>query len=388
MVVPPWMGHVNPAAGVATILCAEGHEIGWVGNPQVLGRAHVPGQIFPSVFTLRTLVRDARLQGMAALQNLWLEVLVPLAQGMDADLLSSLASFRPDAMIVDQQAIGAALRCQQAGIPWITLASSPGELVTFEPAHAPIRRWITDILTLLARDLSCPPDIPDIRFSPHGTIMPSCPALMGDIPPGMVVHATGSLVEHRRTPPSDAHPPTHFRPHVLVSMGTVSDQASSRFLQACCGAAASRPDIHWTIVDPTGNSESHGLGNVTSRRHVDLIALLPQTDVVVCHAGHNTVSESLLHGVPLVVAPIRDDQPGIARRVELQGAGVRLRFSHAASEHIVHAVDQIIQAPRFAESARGIGAQLRGGERRIRQLMLPWLARPQSVLGAGTEVPA
>ena len=307
---------------------------------------------------------------------------MPLARGMDRDLLSSLASFRPDAMVVDQQAIGAALRCQQAGIPWITLASSPGELDTFEPAHAPIRRWIADISAMLARELSCPPDVHDIRFSRHGTIMPSCPALMGDIPPGMAVHTVGNVIEHRRTPSSGAHRPAHIRPHVLVSMGTVSDQASSRFLHACLGAAASRPDIHWTIVDPTGNCESHGVANVTCRRHVDIIALLPQTDVVVCHAGHNTVSESLLHGVPLVVAPIRDDQPGIVRRVELQGAGVRLRFSHAASAHIARAVAQIIQTPRFAESARGIGAQLRGGEERIRQLMLPWLARPQTVLGA------
>jgi UDP:flavonoid glycosyltransferase YjiC (YdhE family) len=48
---------------------------------------------------------------------------------------------------------------------------------------------------------------------------------------------------------------------------------------------------------------------------------------VVCHGGHNTVCEAVAHGVPLVVTPIRDDQPIIARQVADAGAGIRLHFA-------------------------------------------------------------
>ena len=43
--------------------------------------------------------------------------------------------------------------------------------------------------------------------------------------------------------------------------------------------------------------------------------------------GDNTVCESLAEGLPLVVAPIRDDQPIIAKQVADAGAGIRVRFA-------------------------------------------------------------
>jgi hypothetical protein len=62
-------------------------------------------------------------------------------------------------------------------------------------------------------------------------------------------------------------------------------------------------------------------------------------DAVVCHAGHNTVCEALACAVPLVLAPVRDDQPLIAEQVAVAGAGLRLRFTYANAEHIGRALD-------------------------------------------------
>lgn len=36
-VVPPLVGHVNPAVGVAAELAARGHRIAWAGLPEVIG---------------------------------------------------------------------------------------------------------------------------------------------------------------------------------------------------------------------------------------------------------------------------------------------------------------------------------------------------------------
>jgi UDP:flavonoid glycosyltransferase YjiC (YdhE family) len=67
--------------------------------------------------------------------------------------------------------------------------------------------------------------------------------------------------------------------------------------------------------------------------------VLPHVDAVVCHGGHNTVCEALAHGLPLVVAPIRDDQPAIAAQVEAALAGVRVRFRRAGPDELRAAME-------------------------------------------------
>lgn len=38
IVVPPFVGHINPIAGVAAELRDRGHEVAWVGDESVLHR--------------------------------------------------------------------------------------------------------------------------------------------------------------------------------------------------------------------------------------------------------------------------------------------------------------------------------------------------------------
>ena len=56
-------------------------------------------------------------------------------------------------------------------------------------------------------------------------------------------------------------------------------------------------------------------GNVLVVPSVPMLALLPRLDAVISHGGMNTVCETLAHGVPLVLAPIRHDQPVVASQV-------------------------------------------------------------------------
>jgi len=74
-------------------------------------------------------------------------------------------------------------------------------------------------------------------------------------------------------------------------------------------------------------------------------------DAVVSHAGHNTVCESLANGLPLVVAPIRDDQPIIAEQVVRAGAGVRVRFGRARAADLGAAVSEVLTDDRYREAA-------------------------------------
>lgn len=84
--------------------------------------------------------------------------------------------------------------------------------------------------------------------------------------------------------------------------------------------------------------------------------MLPHLDAVVCHGGHNTVCEALAHGLPLVVAPVRDDQPIVAQQVADAGAGVRVRFGRPRADEIHDALCAVVDNGHHRSSARRIQA--------------------------------
>ncbi|MFD0345555.1 glycosyltransferase [Kitasatospora aburaviensis] len=99
---------------------------------------------------------------------------------------------------------------------------------------------------------------------------------------------------------------------------------------------------------------------------------------MVCHAGHNTVCESLWHGVPLVVAPIRDDQPVVAGQVAAAGAGVRVRFGRTDATRLGQALDEVVDNAAHRAAARRIGDSFRAaGGASAAAAHLEQLARPR-----------
>jgi UDP:flavonoid glycosyltransferase YjiC (YdhE family) len=79
---------------------------------------------------------------------------------------------------------------------------------------------------------------------------------------------------------------------------------------------------------------------------------------VLCHGGMNTVCEALAHGVPLVVAPIRHDQPITAARVAALGAGVELDFAAASPQDIAEALLAVLERPEPRVAAGQMARQL------------------------------
>ena len=88
---------------------------------------------------------------------------------------------------------------------------------------------------------------------------------------------------------------------------------------------------------------------------VPLLALMPRLDAVVCHGGLNTVCEALAHAVPLVVAPIRWDQPFNAAQVAGSGAGIRVDFGQVNPDRLRTAVTAVLDDPAY----RGAAARIR-----------------------------
>jgi UDP:flavonoid glycosyltransferase YjiC (YdhE family) len=77
-------------------------------------------------------------------------------------------------------------------------------------------------------------------------------------------------------------------------------------------------------------------------------------DAVICHGGHNTTTEALSNALPLVVCPIKDDQPVVAQQVADSGCGLRLSFTRPRPAHLAEAVDRVLNEASFKEAAASI----------------------------------
>jgi UDP:flavonoid glycosyltransferase YjiC (YdhE family) len=111
----------------------------------------------------------------------------------------------------------------------------------------------------------------------------------------------------------------------------------------------------------------------------------------VTHGGHNTVCEALAHGLPLVVAPIRDDQPIIAGQVEAAGAGVRVKFGRVSTEGLRTAVERALTDPDLRAGAARVQASFAaaGGARTAADRLEALVRRPgDAVDGAAAPVRA
>jgi MGT family glycosyltransferase len=149
----------------------------------------------------------------------------------------------------------------------------------------------------------------------------------------------------------------------------VNAQRGARFFASVVEAFADA-DLQVILVAPpqvVGAVPEH----VLVRERVPQLALLEHVDAVVCHGGHNTVCEALAQGLPLVVAPIRDDQPIVAEQVVRSGAGIRVHFGRVRPADLRSAVERVLGEPSYREAAQRIRQSFAaaGGPERAAELL-------------------
>lgn len=374
-VVPPLTGHTNPTVGVAAALRSRGHAVAWTGHAKVIAPLLPPdAELIPvaadpkddDALVAAAKAKSEGLRGAEALMFLWQDFLLPLGHAMVPGVEAAVSRFEPDVLVVDQQAIAGAVVARRRGLPWATSATTSAELVDPFALLPKVGEWVASELAVFAASHGVAGGA-DLRFSDQLVLAFSTAALAGGALRAFPPHYRFVGPSLGARPAGGSFPWEWLDPErrlVLVSLGTINAPAGRRFLLEAVDALGSlaADGVQGVVVGPPDLASSLGAvgvpANVLVRGFVPQLELLARAPVaaVVCHGGHNTVCEALAHGIPLVVAPIRDDQPIVAQQVTDAGAGIRVKFGRVRAPALADAIRAVLDEAAYRSAAAGLAA--------------------------------
>jgi MGT family glycosyltransferase len=143
---------------------------------------------------------------------------------------------------------------------------------------------------------------------------------------------------------------------IYVSLGSLGS-GDLELMRRLVEALAATP--HRYVVSKGPQHAQYELAdNMVGEEFLPQVSVLPQVDLVITHAGNNTVTESLRFGKPMVALPIFWDQHDNAQRIDETGLGVRLDTYRFSDDELSGAIERLLADNALAERLRGISARL------------------------------
>lgn len=365
----PAHGHTNPTLGVVRELVSRGHQIWYYSYEIMRNKIEAAGAKFVACddydMEQKLSPQDAVRVGKDLAFST--KILVDTTLALDESLCRDMEALQPDCIVADSMAVWGKAIALKMGIPFVSstttfafnqhsakiMPQSPGDLLRMLLA---MPRVSSHIRRLRSRGYPINSILDIIQNDDHThTIVYTSPAFQP-------CADTFSKEHYAFVGPSvrQAESTVEKTGHKLVyiSMGTVNNNLLP-FYKACIAAFGG---TGYQVILSAGHLVDRAeLGklpeNVAVYPHVDQIAVLQKADVFLTHCGMNSVSESLYHGVPLVMRPKTSEQKGVAFRTNQLGAGIYLEKE--TPEAILAAVRQVLNDVSYAQNAEKISADFR-----------------------------
>lgn len=149
------------------------------------------------------------------------------------------------------------------------------------------------------------------------------------------------------------------RPLVYASLGTTRKSGTAIFHRIA--EACSRLDLQLVISlggrrDPALLSDLPGKPLVVG--NAPQLELLKRAQIVISHAGPNTVLETLMEGKPLLALPMALDQPAVAARLAALGVAEVLPADNRSTEQLRTALLKVQNDPSYRNAALKLQSEM------------------------------
>jgi len=219
-----------------------------------------------------------------------------LARLVDAQL-ASIREYKPD-LIVTEMDPGAYISARIAGIPIVTTFA---KISSFGNGNYFWRRARKIIASILISHGTAVPETPEELISGKGIldIIPSIPALDGSDETESVIYV-GNILEPVRDERLTFSAARESR-YIFAYSGTGSLPIGN--LKKVLPEAFEGLNGVQCLVAAESLEREERIGNVFFAPWIPAAEILPQCDLVICHGGLNTITQSIEAGVPLLCFP-------------------------------------------------------------------------------------
>jgi UDP:flavonoid glycosyltransferase YjiC (YdhE family) len=282
---------------------------------------------------------------------------------MMTDLLEVARSWRPDLIVREGMEYGGCLAAERLGNPHASVGGNGYAAIDSPEVHyfPGNRRLVAAPMARHREELGLPPDPDNLMpfrrlhmcFTP-----PTWDGEKAQRPPNIQF-----LRHSNATVPGTALPPwvdeLPDRPTVLASLGTVFNNTPG-VLEAIVEGLGSESVNLIVSIGPDRDPARFGPvpDNVRLEPFVPQAALLPRCAAFVTHCGFNSVKETLIAGVPVVVVPITADQPYCAERCAALGVGTVIRPDGRSPDTVRSATREVLTNPAYRTNAMAFRQQM------------------------------
>lgn len=158
----------------------------------------------------------------------------------------------------------------------------------------------------------------------------------------------GGLVDIERTESqSNRYKTSQYKHNIYVALGTrnvINAEHKKRLLHFLISIFKEMPEVGVVISSNWKLPQSPNVKVLTSSPQ---ISILKKCDLMITHAGGNSVKECIMLGVPMLCFPSDNDQFGLSARVEYFKIGLTSRIDNYTKEEITHKINELLTNPIF-----------------------------------------
>ncbi|MCT6868542.1 MAG: hypothetical protein M3Z80_01165 [Apibacter sp.] len=382
-VVPPFFGHINPSLSIGRTLLEKGHEVAWAGLTEIKAETIPSGGSFfilkESYQKNKEVIQDiiklqdkgANLPALEALKLGLQDTYIPFAKIMFEELAKLVDTYQPDVIINDCITFAGALVAHVKNIPLATITPvTPNTL--HDPGTAPkVTKWVHDSIIGLQNSVGISGDeelISSKEVNMFYTSQKLAGYKDGEYPSYMKF--IGALTGRPDNTPFDWDRFNKFNnPKIYISLGTVLVDIRKEFFSRMIEALK---DKNITVVAATDPSILEKWpDNFIVQSYVPQLKLLKHIDVVIGHGGLNTVCDTYMNGIPMLIIPIAFDQSHTATLIDQYGCGIRLKYKRMKTKDIEQAVDDLLYNEKYKKAAKEIQQSFieAGGNKKAAELI-------------------
>lgn len=364
--IPPFWGHINPTLSIGKTLLERGHIVAWSGVTRLKPELIPDGGV---CYYLEKTAEDNReeieaiikLQNegakMSALEALRLglrDTYIPFARMMIDEFNEVVDDFGPDVIVNDCITFVGCLSAHIKGLPSATITPiTPNAL--HDPKTAPkVTEWVHNSIIELQRSVGIMEEDEFIKSKQLDMYYTSQKFVGYDdasVPPYMKF--IGALTGRPDNTPFDWDRLEKVNtPKIYISIGTVIVDSRKDFFSKMVEALKDKPVTVVAAADPAILDKWPD--NFIVQSYVPQSELLKHIDVVVGHGGLNTVCDTYMNGIPMLIIPMAFDQSHTAMLIDEYGCGIRIKYKRMRIQDIEHAISELLYNPQYKKAAEEI----------------------------------